>query len=101
MPSINEIKEILELILMLGAALAVVLSPWVVSWGKKHLGVAGHELRIGALEAEDISIRSRLAKNEEEISRLVKSDKRVYKIALLLAQEFPESAKNINLLEDL
>jgi len=101
MPSIKEVKEILELILMLGAALGVLLSPLLIAWGKKHLGVTGHELRIGALEAEDIDIRRRVTQNENEITRLIKSDKRIYKMALLLAQEFPESAKNINLLEDL
>lgn len=101
MPDVSQVKEILELVLMLGAAVAIFLSPLLISWGKKHLGVTGHDLRIGALETEDLTIRNRLAIVEREMERIVKMDKRVYKICVILAQEYPQSAKNINLLEDL
>jgi hypothetical protein len=101
----REIRELVELVVLLATILGFVLSPLIISWGKKKLGIMAHDKRIQALELEDQKkqldqerFNIRLSLVEAEVKQIEKMDRRQFKMAVLLSQVFPEEAKNVNLL---
>lgn len=56
--------------------------------------------RVHALEQEDIRIRSDIARLGTEVKRVEGIDRRLYRVAAVLATAYPEAAKNLNLLEE-
>lgn len=104
----STIKVILETIILVLIIIGALITPWIVQWGRKKLGLVSYEMRIDALEKEDLKIRQtqemnrvRLAAVEEELRRIEKMDRRLYRLAVMLSNQFPEAAKNLNVLEDL
>lgn len=110
-----EIKEAAETVLLFVTILGIILSPLIVKWGRKNLGISGVEMRVEALEKEDLKIRTDQARTEGDIKLLEKRiddvekrdaaiermDRRLYRVAVLLSQQHPDDAKNLKLLEDL
>ena len=57
--------------------------------------------RVAALETQDLLNRRDIAEHEREIRRIEGIDRRLYRVATVLAAAFPEAARNVNLLEEI
>lgn len=112
----GDVLDVLKVVAMILGFGAMIASPAIVQWGKKYFSstedTKNHGMRIEALEKEDLGIRAdqlrlknevaeHLKAVEAELQAIEKMDRRLYRVAVLLSQRFPEEAKHIKLLEDL
>lgn len=105
----NEILDVVwKLAIVLGLAGAALFRDWAGRHFSAKKMADSNQLRITALEQEDLRIRheqalikKRLDDCEARDNAIERMDRRLYRVAVLLSHKYPEEAKNIKLLEDL